>query len=344
MKNVDEVDIFKDLKDGQIDPHATVHINAEEGGGKSTLEHVMSKIEAAGEHLEQQRYEAERFHDSHVKMDDETMVKNFKAMGLWVDKEKSDEQQERDNKRDLAATIDAGAPADKWLTLNRLKIERIKQRVQQDALSQTKYKTPGEIALLFVGINKIANDLLLRNPMANYMSEVIFTRVLGCDNVEHGSVWKDTSQCWICEKWSQQRIEFYEDDINLLKQGINKLSELDEVVQKCLDDKWHHMLTQMPKKKVKEFFKKHLSQKKARTRKGAHMEKVEALATGHANTRASLASSLYSSARLETEVLGSGESLALAGRAAENQNDPFSTIRLTRQAIERQLPRNITIV
>ena len=116
--------------------------------------------------------------------------------------------------------------------------------------------------------------------MANYLSEVIFTRVLGCDNVEHGSVWKDTSQCWICEKWSQQRIEFHEDDINMLKQGINKLGELDEVVQKCLDAKWHHMLTQMPKKKVKEFFKKHLCQKKARTRKGA---KVEALATGQMN-------------------------------------------------------------
>jgi hypothetical protein len=58
LKNVDEVDLFKDLKDGQVDPHAVVHVNAEDGvagNGKSTLEHVMAKIEAAGEHLEHQR-------------------------------------------------------------------------------------------------------------------------------------------------------------------------------------------------------------------------------------------------------------------------------------------------
>lgn len=108
MKNVDEADIFKDLKNGVVEPNTTVHANAEEGHGKSTLQHVIDKIEAAGEHLEHQRYEAERFHDSQIKMDDETMVKNFEAMGLLVDKEKSKEQQELDNKRDLAQTIDAG--------------------------------------------------------------------------------------------------------------------------------------------------------------------------------------------------------------------------------------------
>lgn len=164
---------------------------------------MIEKIEAAGAHLAHQRHAAETFHDAQIGMDDETMAKNFKAMGLLVDREKSDEQQELDNKHNLAETIDAGAPADKWLAQNRLKIERIKQRVQQDALAQTKYKTPGEIALLFVGINKVANDLLLANPAASYMSEVIFTRVLGCSNIEHGNVWTDTSQCWICEKWSR---------------------------------------------------------------------------------------------------------------------------------------------
>lgn len=120
-------------------------------------------------------------------------MRNFKAMGLLQSKKKSDNQQAIITKRNLVGGIDADQIEDNWLLQNRLKIERIRERVQQDALSQTKYKTPGEIALLFVGINKIANDLLLKNPMTDYMSEVIFTRILGCDNIEHGDVWKDTN-------------------------------------------------------------------------------------------------------------------------------------------------------
>ena len=49
---------------------------------------------------------------------------------------------------------------------------------------------------MFMGINKIAYDLLLENPMTGYMNEVIFTRILGGkenDDIEHGKVWKDCS-------------------------------------------------------------------------------------------------------------------------------------------------------
>lgn len=91
MKNVDEADLFKDLKNGMVEPNATMYANADEGSGKSTLQHVIEKMEAAGEHLEHQRHEAERFHDSQIKMDDETMVKNFEAMGLLVNQERSKE-------------------------------------------------------------------------------------------------------------------------------------------------------------------------------------------------------------------------------------------------------------
>jgi hypothetical protein len=49
------------------------------------------------------------------------------------------------------------------------------------------------MALLFMGINKIAYDLLLENPMTGYMNEIIFTRVLGHDDIWQGNVWKDCS-------------------------------------------------------------------------------------------------------------------------------------------------------
>ena len=64
-----------------------------------------------------------------------------------------------------------------------------------------------ELALQFMGINKIAYDLLQDNPMTGYMEKIIFTRVLGMDEIEDGEIWKDTSQCWVCEKWAKQRIE-----------------------------------------------------------------------------------------------------------------------------------------
>jgi hypothetical protein len=44
-----------------------------------------------------------------------------------------------------------------------------------------------------MGINKIAYDLLLENPMTGYMNDIIFSRILGCEEVEQGYVWKDCS-------------------------------------------------------------------------------------------------------------------------------------------------------
>jgi hypothetical protein len=49
------------------------------------------------------------------------------------------------------------------------------------------------MALMFMGINKIAYDLLLENPMTGYMNDIIFTRVLGTDEIENGHVWRDCS-------------------------------------------------------------------------------------------------------------------------------------------------------
>ena len=67
-------------------------------------------------------------------------------------------------------------------------------------------KSAGEMALLFMGINKIDYDLMLENPMTGYMNEVIFTRIIGPKDMEEEGAgkWKDSSQCYICEKWDKQ--------------------------------------------------------------------------------------------------------------------------------------------
>ena len=36
--------------------------------------------------------------------------------------------------------------------------------------------------------------------MTGYMNEIIFSRVLGHDEIEEGDFWVDSTQCWVCRK------------------------------------------------------------------------------------------------------------------------------------------------
>ena len=42
--------------------------------------------------------------------------------------------------------------------------------------------------------------------------EIIFTRIIGHDDIEHGEAWKDATSCWVCEKWSKARVEWKDTD------------------------------------------------------------------------------------------------------------------------------------
>lgn len=87
------------------------------------------------------------------------------------------------------------------------------------------------MALLFIGIQKIASDIMLKNPMANMQAEVIFSRVLGTNDIQNAEVWIDSNQCYICDRWCKTRIEYKENDENVMKQNINRVLELDEVIK-----------------------------------------------------------------------------------------------------------------
>lgn len=50
------------------------------------------------------------------------------------------------------------------------------------------------------------------NPMHGFLKEIIFTRFIGHEEVDHAHVWRDSSQCWICERWSKAQLQFYEPD------------------------------------------------------------------------------------------------------------------------------------
>lgn len=49
--------------------------------------------------------------------------------------------------------------------------------------------------------------------MAGFLKEIIFSRFLNHDDVEQSQVWRDCSQCWICEKWDKATVQFFEPDM-----------------------------------------------------------------------------------------------------------------------------------
>ena len=59
--------------------------------------------------------------------------------------------------------------------------------------------------------------------MTGYMNEIIFSRILGHEDVEEGYFWVDTVQCWICQKWDKQVFEFNESDKEVFVQNIEKV-------------------------------------------------------------------------------------------------------------------------
>jgi hypothetical protein len=96
-------------------------------------------------------------------------------MGLY------DKDEVKGNIKNLKDGEDQGE--DFWMLQNALKIDRIKNKMDNDEEKKKRAKSAGEMALLFMGINKIAYDQLLENPMTGYMNDIIFSRVLGHDDI-----------------------------------------------------------------------------------------------------------------------------------------------------------------
>ena len=79
-----------------------------------------------------------------------------------------------------------------------------------------------------MGINKIAYEALLENPMTGYMNDVIFSRIIGPREIEEEGPtrWKDTSQCYICEMWDKTTFAYHDNDHKLMQKNVSRLSEL----------------------------------------------------------------------------------------------------------------------
>ena len=90
------------------------------------------------------------------------------------------------------------AQSDWFEKLKELRTERQRIKAEIEVIKEGKDRSAGELALMFMGINQVAADLLMENPMTGYMQEIIFTRVLGHEDIQEGTFWVDTVQCWVC--------------------------------------------------------------------------------------------------------------------------------------------------
>jgi hypothetical protein len=102
-----------------------------------------------------------------------------------------------------------GDREDVFMIAKELKVEKQRQRAEIKVIAEQKDRSAGELALMFMGINQVAYDLLVENPMTGYMNEIVFSRVLGHDDIEQGTYWVDTTQCWVCQKWSKVDISYH---------------------------------------------------------------------------------------------------------------------------------------
>ena len=74
-----------------------------------------------------------------------------------------------------------------------LRVERIRQKKEREAAKIQNERSAGELALMFMGINQASYELLVENPMTGYMNEIVFSRILGHDDIEQIGYWTDAT-------------------------------------------------------------------------------------------------------------------------------------------------------
>ena len=121
---------------------------------------------------------------------------------------------------------------DMFQKMRELRVERHKQRAEMEVIKENKDRSAGELALMFMGINQVAYDLLVENPMTGYMNEIIFSRVLGHDEIEEGDYWVDATQCWVCRKHNKVTLAYHlQDDREIFQQKVTQIERLHQTIE-----------------------------------------------------------------------------------------------------------------
>ena len=142
-----------------------------------------------------------------------TLVKDREAKEAIVDFGKEMmEMYSPENQQPGAHQGEEDYSGDLFEKMKELRVERQRIKAEIEVTKEAKDRSAGELALMFMGINQVAYDLLVENPMTGYMNEIIFSRVLGHDEIEEGTFWVDTVQCWVCHKWNKVVFQYDEND------------------------------------------------------------------------------------------------------------------------------------
>ena len=105
-----------------------------------------------------------------------------------------------------------------------------------EVIKENKDRSAGELALMFMGINQVAYDLLVENPMTGYMNDIIFSRVLGHDEIEEGDYWVDTTTCWICFKHNKVTLAYSLKDSEIFQQKVTQIENLQNTISQAVQE------------------------------------------------------------------------------------------------------------
>ena len=68
--------------------------------------------------------------------------------------------------------------------------------------------------------------------MTGYMNEIIFSRVLGHDEIEEGDFWVDSTQCWVCRKHNKVTLAYHlNDDSQIFQQKVVQIDQLQQTIE-----------------------------------------------------------------------------------------------------------------
>ena len=85
---------------------------------------------------------------------------------------------------------------------------------------------------LFNSLDKwYSDDLLNENPLRHVTSDMVFQRIVGQSDIfnPEAAMWKDSSDCWICDKHSKVYIEIG-DQTEIIDSEFQDVMQISEVI------------------------------------------------------------------------------------------------------------------
>ena len=120
-----------------------------------------------------------------------------------------------------------------------LRVERGRQRSERQVVAKHKGRSAAELAIMFMGINQQAYDIMKENPMVGYSSEIVFSRILvNNEGIQEAIYWTDSTYCWICSAFQKIELTYdIKEDRTAFHERLNELKKLKMTMETCVNAK-----------------------------------------------------------------------------------------------------------